>query len=146
MSQLRDETYIIDLCDAVLQLKASRQHRFDFLLGDPNARGRCARLPVDAYYPELQLVIEYHERQHTETVAFFDQRTTLSGVGRGEQRRLYDQRRRDLLPENGIALVELGYGDFEHKADRRLARTAHDREIVALRLAPHIRAASVQSS
>ena len=44
-------------------------------------------------------MIEYCERQHTEAVAFFDhnERLTVSGVTRGEQRKIYDQRRRDLL-------------------------------------------------
>ena len=43
--QSSDEHYVIDLCDEVLGLKASRQHRFDFLKGDTGVR-----LPVDAYY------------------------------------------------------------------------------------------------
>src|SRR5688572_12582907 len=29
-----DEGYVIDLCDAVLKQTASREHKFDFLLGD----------------------------------------------------------------------------------------------------------------
>jgi len=29
-----DEKYVIDLCDAILRDQASRQHRFDFLVGD----------------------------------------------------------------------------------------------------------------
>ena len=41
----RDESYVIDLCDLVLGLRAKRQHRFDFLRGDS---GRSH--PVDAYY------------------------------------------------------------------------------------------------
>jgi hypothetical protein len=40
-----------------------RQHRFSFLTG---AAGTA--LPVDAYYPALKLVIEYHEWQHTDAV------------------------------------------------------------------------------
>jgi len=52
-----DESYVIDLCDEVLKLKAHRQHRFDFLKGDSGTR-----LPVDAYYPSLNLVIEFKER------------------------------------------------------------------------------------
>lgn len=58
-----DESYVIDLCDEVLKLKALRQHRFDFLTGDSGAK-----LPVDAYYPSLNLVVEFKERQHTEEV------------------------------------------------------------------------------
>lgn len=38
-----DESYVIDLCDEVLGIKASRQHKFDFLTGDTGHR-----LPVDA--------------------------------------------------------------------------------------------------
>ena len=64
---MRDEEYILSLCDALLGRKPLRQHRFSFLLGDS---GR--RLPVDAFYSDLKLVIEYRERQHTEAVALFD--------------------------------------------------------------------------
>ncbi len=112
-----DESYIINLCDEVLQLKALRQYRFDFLKGDAGTK-----LPVDAYYPTLQLVVEYRERQHTEEVKFFDRRQTVSGVGRGEQRKLYDQRRRELLPKNGIQLLEIGYDDFEHRNNKKLIK------------------------
>ena len=55
----RDEHYIIDLCDRMLAQPALRQHRFDFLIGDPGKGGRCCRLPVDAWYPSRGLVIEY---------------------------------------------------------------------------------------
>ena len=48
-----DEFYVINLCDEVLGANASRQHTFDFLRGD-GTPGRW--LPVDAYYPELNLV------------------------------------------------------------------------------------------
>lgn len=112
-----DESYIIDLCDEVLKQKAIRQHRFDFLKGDAGTR-----LPVDAYYQELNLVVEFREKQHTEEVKFFDRRQTVSGMGRGEQRKLYDQRRRDILPKHNIKLIELGYDDFEHTKGKKLIR------------------------
>lgn len=114
---LSDESYIIDLCDEVLKIKAIRQHRFDFLRGDSGTR-----LPVDAYYPSLNLVVEFKEKQHTEEVSFFDKRLTISGVGRGEQRRIYDQRRRDELPMNGIKLIEFDYSEFEHTRSKKLIR------------------------
>jgi hypothetical protein len=69
---ISDATYVIGLCDRVLNLKAKREHRFDFLLGDPGKHGRSAHLPVDGYYDELKLVVEYREKQHTESVAHFD--------------------------------------------------------------------------
>jgi hypothetical protein len=103
-----DEQYIIDLCDEVLGRTAEHGHRFPFLLGDPGRRGR-AQLPVDAFYPDLNLVIEYRERQHFESVRHFDKpwKMTVSGVHRGEQRMRYDERRREVLPKHGISLVEL---------------------------------------
>lgn len=102
-----DEFYIIDLCDKVLKQKASRQHKFDFLKGDT---GR--KLPVDAYYEELNLVVEYYEYQHDSSVPFFDKKMTVSGVSRDVQRRIYDQRRLDVLPKHGIDIVILRYTDF----------------------------------
>lgn len=112
-----DETYILDLCDNVTKLKGHRQYRFDFLKGDSGVS-----LPVDIYYPSLKLVIEYRERQHTEEVKFFDRRKTVSGVNRGEQRKKYDQLRRDILPKNGIKIIEFGFDEFEHTNSKRLIR------------------------
>lgn len=102
-----DEYYVIDLCNKVLNRTASQQHKFDFLCGDNGNK-----LPVDAYYKELNLVIEYHEKQHTESVSFFDKKMTVSGVSRGEQRKIYDERRRKVLPEHGIKLIVINYTDF----------------------------------
>ena len=74
MPRPKDETYIVDICDHILGLKASRGHRFDFLRGDPGKDGIRLPLPVDAYYVELDLVVEYHEHQHYEEVTLFDGR------------------------------------------------------------------------
>lgn len=126
-----DEFYVIDLCDKVLGIKASRQHTFDFLRGDGNP---SRKLPVDAYYLELNLVIEYRERQHTESVAFFNKKTTVSGVSRDEQRRIYDQRRRDVLPKHGIRLVEISYSDLKHDSRKRLVRDRQNDLAVIKRL------------
>ncbi len=102
-----DEFYIIDLCDRVLHQKASRQHSFDFLIGDTGHK-----LPVDAYYEKLKLVVEYYEYQHNSSVPFFDKKMTVSGVPRSIQRRIYDQRRVDVLPKYGIDIVIFHYFDF----------------------------------
>ena len=127
-----DESYVIDLCDEVLEMKASRQHTFDFLRGDGASR---KKLPVDAYYQSEKLVIEYRERQHTEKVSFFDRKQTVSGVSRGEQRKIYDQRRRDVLPENGITLIELDYSEFAHSSSKRLLRERDgDMKVILSRL------------
>ena len=119
-----DESYILDICDKVLGMKSSRQHTFDFLLGDSSINGKARRLPVDAYYKSLALVVEYRERQHTEGVKHFDKPDimTISGVHRGEQRKLYDERRRTILPKAGINLVEFSYSDFKHNQQKRIIR------------------------
>ena len=120
-----DERYVIDLCDSILKQKAHRQHRFDFLRGDT---GR--RLPVDAYYPKLNLVIEFHERQHIEKSPFFDRRNTVSGVSRGLQRKIYDQRRRKLLSKHGLKLIEFLITEFPHRNKRRLSRIPEEDKII----------------
>jgi hypothetical protein len=129
----RDESYIIDLCDRLLGLKAKRQHRFDFLRGDS---GRA--LPVDAYYEigkDSKIVIEYREMQHTESVALFDKRMTCSGCNRAQQRKLYDQKRRDVLPQHGIRLIELDYTLFQHDKQKRLKRDSEkDAEVIRRKL------------
>jgi hypothetical protein len=133
----KDEYYILDLCDMVLQQKSLRQHRFDFLLGDANIKGVVVKLPVDAFYPKLNLVIEYCERQHTETVSFFDKpdRLTISGVNRGEQRRIYDDRRREVLREHSISLIEISYFDFNYDSNKRIIRNKeYDKAVISERL------------
>jgi len=134
----RDQAYVIDLCDDVLGRTAQREHRFDFLRGDPNARGLCVRLPVDAYYAHIRLVIEYWERQHTESVAHFDRRQTISGMTRAAQRRRYDERRRTILPANGIRLIILSFDLFPHDRQKRLVRDENDYAIVRDALADYL--------
>ena len=129
---------MLDLCDQVIGAVGLRQHRFDFLRGDPGKRGMCRRLPVDAYYPDHRLVIEYRERQHSEAVAIMDRRMTVSGCTRGEQRSRYDERRRVVLREQGIRLVELDYSMFSHDRAKRLLRVPTDATVVASALAAHV--------
>ena len=126
----RDELYVIRLCNEVLGVEASRQHTFDFLRGDGNS-GKP--LPVDAYYEKYNLVIEYYENQHSESVPFFDKKNTVSGVTRGEQRRIYDERRKTVLPQHGIKVVIISYSDFGES--KRIKRDYnHDIEVVRRKL------------
>lgn len=119
--KISDEAYIINLCDKVLGLKGVRQHRFDFLRGDTGVK-----LPVDCFYPSLNLAIEYYERQHSETVKFFDKRITASGITRGEQRKRYDQLRKTELPKNGVNLIIFDYSEFQHTSNKRLIRNKEE--------------------
>jgi diadenosine tetraphosphate (Ap4A) HIT family hydrolase len=128
-----DERYILDLVARVLAEPDYRwQHRFPTLLGDPGQDGRCRPLPVDGYFPRHRLIVEYWERQHSAPVAIMDEGDTVSGVSRGHQRRLYDQRRRAWAEANGLRLAVLDYRGFETDERGRLQRhPARDLEIVA---------------
>lgn len=133
-----DEAYVIDLCDEVLGTPASRQHRFDWLLGDPGKNGARRRLPVDAYWESQAVVVEYREIQHDRPVAHFDKpdRLTVSGVHRGLQRSLYDARRDELIPANGLRLVVIKPADLDGDSRGRLRRNrSSDRLAIAALLA-----------
>ncbi len=130
-----DEAYILDLCDEVLKQKGIRQHRFDFLRGDTGVK-----LPVDSFYPALNLVIEYMERQHSEPIKFFDRRETVSGMSRGEQRKKYDALRQTEIPKQGINIELFSYADFEHNGAKRLLRNRErDFEIIRKKLTKYIK-------
>ena len=131
-----DEKYILDLVAEVLAEPDYRwQHRFPTLLGDPGRDGRCRPLPVDGYFPRHLLIIEYWERQHSAPVPFMDEGLTVSGVSRGHQRRLYDQRRQTWAEANGHQFVILDYRGFETDERGQLRRQpARDREVIAAAL------------
>ncbi len=120
-----DEAYVLDLCDEVIGMAASRQHRFDWLLGDPGRSGQRRRLPVDGYWISHQLVVEYRELQHDGPNAFFDKpdRLTVSGVHRGQQRAIHDARRDELIPAHGLRLVVIKPADLDASPRGRLRRS-----------------------
>ena len=82
-------------------------HRFSFLRGDPTfKRSKGVTLPVDAFYPDFKLVLEFREAQHySDRVPLWDKRVTATGQMRKEQRQKYDKRREEVLPANGIKLL-----------------------------------------
>ncbi|MFP8959331.1 hypothetical protein ACLIYP_01980 [Streptomyces nanhaiensis] len=134
-----DEAYVLDLCDDALGEQGSRQHRFDWLLGDPGVSGRRARLPVDSYWASHRLVVEYREIQHDQPVPFFDKpdRLTVSGVHRGEQRALYDARRDTEVSAHGLRLVVIRPSQLDADSRGRLRRNREtDLETIRSLLAP----------
>jgi hypothetical protein len=145
-----DEAYVLDLCDEVVGIAGSRQHRFDWLLGDPGRNGRRRRLPVDGYWPDRHLVVEYRELQHDQPNSFFDkpERLTVSGVHRGRQRAIYDARRDEVIPAHGLRLVVIKPSELDATSRGRLRRnTDSDVKAVALllRLVPDAGALPGQS-
>ena len=131
-----DENYVISLCDQILEVTGSKQWRFEYLRGDtrnPDKPGR--QLRVDVYYAKHNLVLEYRERQHTESVLFFDKphKTTVSGISRGKQRTLYDQRRRDVLEEHGVLLIEIEFSDLPHHKTRKRLLREKEKDLIILK-------------
>lgn len=128
-----DEAYVLDLCDEVLGTSSCRQHRFDWLLGDPGKSGRRVKLPVDGYWPDFHLVVEYRELQHDQPNKHFDKpdRLTVSGVHRGQQRALYDERRNESIPAHGLRLIVIKPADLAASSRGRLLRH-RDADLVAV--------------
>jgi diadenosine tetraphosphate (Ap4A) HIT family hydrolase len=128
-----DEKYILDLTAEILAEPDYRwQHRFPTLLGDPGQDGKRRPLPVDGYFPRHRLIVEYWERQHSASVPIMDEGMTVSGVSRGHQRRLYDQRRQAWADANGLRLVILDYRGFASDDLGRLERNpARDQQTIA---------------
>ena len=91
---------------------------------------------MDAYYLGLKRAIEYRETQHTKAVAHNKSTLiTIGGAHRGEQRGLYDQRRRDVLPANGIRLIEIDHTDLACDNSSRLLRDeGRDRHVIEVKL------------
>lgn len=119
-----DETYILDLCDELLNEKAARQHTFDFLVGDVHQDGRTrTELPLDAYYYSLNLAIEYSEKQDSEDSKVDNpDKMTISGVKRAEQRKIYNRRKREVLRKKEINFIEIKYKDFDFDDQSKLIR------------------------
>lgn len=109
ISSGRDKNYVLNLCDQVLKQKGSRLHQFDFLVDDIQTK-----FIVDAYYADLDLVVDYHEFYKPKVVKRFekDEIPAPGGIAREDERNLYDQRRKAALPANGITVVEINYTDF----------------------------------
>ena len=86
--------------------------------------GKSVRLPVDSYWPNANIVVEYRERQDDLPRAHFDKPDplTVSGVHRGLQRALCDARRDELIPTHGIRLVVVTPADHDATPRGRLRR------------------------
>ena len=112
------EHYCIELVNEVLKNpKCQRQHRFDFLRGCPTSRRpRGVKLPLEAYYPQHQLVVEFREGQHRGLgPALWDDRPTAIGVPRKLQRQIYDTKRKRVLPQHGITVIVIHDDELTYK-------------------------------
>lgn len=129
----RDATYVLDICDLLLGIAGSREHTFEWLAGDLSPKtGRCRLLPVDSYWESLRLVVEVLETQHWMETPHFDKPDvlTVSGVHRGLQRKLYDQRRVELVPLHGLELIAIPVSAFEVRSKKIVRQPESDVEVV----------------
>ncbi|MBL4746438.1 MAG: hypothetical protein JKY08_08720 [Flavobacteriaceae bacterium] len=115
-----DETFVLNLCDEILNQTAVRKFTFDFLLGDmhKNSKSRT-KLPIDAYYKELKLAIEF-EGYFKEEVAkegFLDS-TRASKID------IYKQRKKDYLEKKEIKLITINYKSFDCDENGAIDREA----------------------
>jgi hypothetical protein len=100
--------YVLSLVEEILGEAAEREKRFAWAVGDPSAKtGRCVELPFDAVWASRRLIVEIDEDQHRRSVAFWDKPDvpTVSGVSRGEQRAIYDGRKRAAARERGFTVI-----------------------------------------
>lgn len=137
-----DEYYLVNLCDELLQERASRQHKFGFLLGDYHKDGKTRNtLPVGAYYQNHNLVIEFKESQDAESLEYSDKpdKIIAGRVGLSEQRKIYDERRRKGLKSKDITLLEIQYVSFECNSEKRLVRDREkDMQVLSVLLKDHL--------
>ena len=119
-----DEAYIIDLCDSILGHKAYRKKKFQFLQGDFHKDGESkTKIPVDAFYEDLKLAVLYQGNYTPlETSNKKEDRLTISGMNRADQRERYHNRKILALPKNGIKVVNVTYKNFPYDDDFRIER------------------------
>ena len=136
----RVASYVIELLDELLGESACREERFPWARGDVSPRtGRALSLPFDAYWPSRRLIVEVDEDQHRQAVDFWDKphMLTVSGGSRGEQRRIYDARKRESARRNGFVVVEIPW-------ERRPPPERRDREADLRRLRELLEVAGVE--
>ena len=92
-----------------------RQHTFAFLRGDSTpSHPNGVKLRVDAFFPQFLLVVEYMGAQHDKSNALMDRRP-----GRRDQRARYQERRTEVLRQNGIRLIRVSHAE---RLDEELVR------------------------
>lgn len=130
-----DEVYVMDLIDTLLNEKGSRKHTFEYLLGDLHKNGETrTKLPIDVYYPNLKLALELVECSGENSESSKEEKLTVSGVTRAEQREIYYNRKKTALENKDIAFVDIPIESFEVDDASKLVRDADKDERVVREL------------
>jgi hypothetical protein len=119
------ENYAIDHVVAILgEQPDARNKRYDWARGDAGTR-----LPFDAVWESRRLIVEVDGGStaglsHTSTRQMS---LTVSGVHRGGQRRLYDDRKRTAAREQGYTVVVIPINGTAASRERNSSLRVSDR-------------------
>jgi hypothetical protein len=123
--QNSDEYYLVNLCDELLKQKASRKHTFDTLVGNLHKRGKGrTKLPLDAYYEDLKLVLEFFEKN--ETTDELDEKEQA----RKAQIKYYNELKKKAILNKKLRLIEINYALFECNDANKLVRNTENDTLV----------------
>jgi hypothetical protein len=128
-----DEKYLVDMINSLLGKKGSEKQTFDYLLGDLHQDGETrTELPVDLYFWELKLAIEFvnHPKTREQLIPQKQKKMTVSGVTRAEQRVKYFDRKKKVLTKKGMDFVEIPLAGFECDEQLKLFRNPENDERV----------------
>lgn len=123
--QNSDEFYLVNLCDELLGQEGSRKHMFDTLVGKLHKRGKGrTKLPLDAYYEDLKLVIEFSRKD-----------VDFDALDKKEQARMiqvkhYDKLKKKAILKKDLRLMEINYASFECNETNKLIRNTEDDKVI----------------
>tara|TARA_R110002051_G_scaffold88673_2_gene156193 strand:+ start:1651 stop:2394 length:744 start_codon:yes stop_codon:yes gene_type:complete len=124
--QNSDEYYLVNLCDELLEQKASRKHTFDTLVGNLHKKGKGrTKLPLDAYYKDLKLVIEFFEEQEE------GKELDEAEQARMAQIQYYDKLKKKSILKKELRYLVIKYASFDCDEAGKLVRdTDKDKRIL----------------
>ena len=128
-----DEVYLMGLIDELLNETGSRKHTFDYLLGDLHKNGKTrTKLPIDLYYVNLKLALEIveHPERKKDAIESKEEKLTVSGITRAEQRLKYFNRKKKVLTKKDKFFIEIPLENFEVDDAMQLVRDKENDERV----------------
>lgn len=135
--KISDEKYVLDICDEILNLNSLRQYSFEFLIKNPEKKDKKREFTIGAFYEELNLVIEYTDREHSEKATLVDKinNMAISVIYGGKERKVYDKSTSENIGKKEFKILEISYLDFNYDSKKRIIRNKNkDKEILKEKL------------